>query len=116
MAELGLWQLVGLFFIIYNISWLVFLTRKHLWKVTTNAGHIFALNVFFTYAAYSFFLTLQMDFEALPSGNIMEILYNFVIQLLAVIGRLTNRNCTFPEDNGHENYGDKYSGTDYLSP
>ena len=39
------WFLTDLLDFFYQLSWLVFLTRKHYGQVTSTAGHIFELNV-----------------------------------------------------------------------
>ncbi len=66
--------LVDLFNLIYNLTWLVFLIRRHYGKVTTTAGHIFELNVLLNATISNFNLILLMDLEVLPAGIMAEIL------------------------------------------
>ena len=68
------WLLVDLFNLIYNLTWLVILTRQHYGKVTTTAGHIFELNVLLNVTISNFFMTLFVDLEVLPSSIMPEIL------------------------------------------
>lgn len=74
--------------VIYNLSWLVFLTKKHYGQVTTKAGHIFELNVLVNYILYSLLMILLVDLEVLPWGTMSEILQTmlFFNYLLAVAG------------------------------
>lgn len=65
--------LVGFLFLIYNITWLVFLIRKHYGQVTTKAGHIFELNVQLNAAIYNLFM-LTMDMEVLPRNAVTKAL------------------------------------------
>ena len=67
------WFLVDLINLIYNLTWLVFLTYKHYGQVTTTAGHIFELNVLLNVTITNFFLILIVDLELLPKGTISEI-------------------------------------------
>ena len=58
------WLLVDLLSLIYNLTWLVFLTRKHYGQVTTTAGHIFELNVLLTSIinTISFIIIVMMQY------------------------------------------------------
>ena len=66
--------LVDLFNLIYNLTWLVFLTHKHYGRVTTRAGHIFELNVLLNATIINFLWILLVDLELLPSSIMSEIL------------------------------------------
>ena len=68
------WLLVDLLTFIYNLTWLVFLTRKHYGQVTTTAGHIFELNVLLTNTIYIFSLIIFVDLEVLPFGIMTQII------------------------------------------
>ena len=68
------WLLVDLLIFIYNLTWLVFLTRKHYGEVTTTAGHIFELNVLLTSTIYIFSLIIFVDLEVLPFGIMTQII------------------------------------------
>ena len=61
------WLATDLLFSVYNVTWLVFLTRKHYGQVTTTAGHIFELNVVLTVTLNTFMLILLVDLEVLPT-------------------------------------------------
>ncbi len=39
------WLVADLLYLFYNLTWLVFLTKKHYGQVTTTAGHIFEASV-----------------------------------------------------------------------
>ena len=66
--------LVGSFNLIYNLSWLVYLTHKHYGQVTTTAGHIFELNVLLNYTLNTLSLLLTVNLELLPWGTLSEII------------------------------------------
>ena len=84
------WFLVDLINLIYNLTWLVFLTYKHYGQVTTTAGHIFELNVLMNVTITNFVLILIVDPELLPKGIISDILDAFNIYkctfLVAIAG------------------------------
>ena len=62
-----------LFFnLIYNLTWLVFLTHQHYGQVTTTAGHIFELNVLMNVTISNFLWIVLVDI--FPSGIMSEIL------------------------------------------
>ena len=65
------WLLVDLFNLIYNLTWLVFLTHQHYGQVTTTAGHIFELNVLMNVTFWTFWIVLV---DIFPSGIMSEIL------------------------------------------
>ena len=66
--------LVDLFNLIYNLTWLVFLTHKHYGRMTTRAGHIFELNVLLNATIINLLWILLVDLELLPSSIMSEIL------------------------------------------
>ena len=66
--------LVGSFNLIYNLSWLVFLTDKHYGQVTTTSGHIFELNVLLNYTLNTLSLLVTVNLELLPWGTLSEII------------------------------------------
>ena len=73
--------LVDLFNLIYNLTWLMFLTHQHYGQVTTTAGHIFELNVQLNVTIQLLWI-LFLDMELFPLGITAEILdtanvYNF---------------------------------------
>ena len=61
--------------VIYNLTWLVFLTKRHYGQVTTTAGHIFELNVLLNININVFSTIILLDLEVLPRGIMSEILY-----------------------------------------
>merc|ERR1711894_559452 len=67
-----------IFFLIYNLTWLVFLTKRHYGQVTTTAGHIFELNVLLNYTIFNFFLILLEVLEVLPWGTMSEMIYTMM--------------------------------------
>ena len=69
------WFRVDLFFFIYHLSWLVFLTRKHIRQVTTKAGHVFEINVQLNLTLNFLLFVFTVDLKLLPIGNISEILH-----------------------------------------
>ena len=80
------WLLVDLLIFIYNLTWLVFLTRKHYGEVTTTAGHIFELNVLLTSTINNINLIIFVDLEILPLGIMTQIIetadhYSFLMAL-----------------------------------
>ena len=66
--------LVDLITLIYNLTWLVFLTKRHYGQVTTTAGHVFELNVLLNIIINVFFTIILFDSEVLPSGIMSKIL------------------------------------------
>ena len=76
--EVSEWFFVNLFYLAYNLAWLLFLTGNHYGKVTTTAGHIFELNVQLNVTVYSLFMILLVHLEVFPSGMLSEILYTTV--------------------------------------
>ena len=68
------WLLVDLLSLIYNLTWLVFLTRKHYGQVTTTAGHIFELNVLLTSTINTISFIIIVDLEILSLGIMTQIL------------------------------------------
>ena len=68
------WILIDLFVLIYNLTWLVFLTYKHYGQVTTTAGHIFELNVLLNKCLAILCLILSNDLDFLPKGSIYDFL------------------------------------------
>ena len=73
MAEVEEW--FDLLSLIYNLSWLIFLIKKHYGQVTTRAGHIFELNVLLTNTINEFLWIIFKDLQALPSGTMSEMLF-----------------------------------------
>ena len=67
--------LVDLITLIYNLTWLVFLTKRHYGQVTTTAGHVFELNVLLNININVFSTIILLDLEVLPRGIMSEILY-----------------------------------------
>ena len=57
--------LVDLAILIYNLTWLVFLTRQHYGQLTTTAGHIFELNVLLNVLMVNTIWIFLVDFEVL---------------------------------------------------
>ena len=86
--EVNEWFFVNLFYLVYNLAWLMFLTGNHYGQVTTTAGHIFELNVQLNITVYSLFMILLVDLEVFPSGMLSEILYTTVFYnyLVAMAG------------------------------
>ena len=80
--------LVDLLTLIYHISWLVFLTRKHYGQVTTTAEHIFELNVLLNYIINNLLWIILVDLEALllddVTAEILEtaMLYSFEVAIV----------------------------------
>ena len=68
------WLPVDLFNLVYNLTWLVFLTHKHYGRGTTRAGHIFELNVLLNATIINLLWILLVDLELLPSSIMSEIL------------------------------------------
>ena len=68
------WLLVDLVTLLYNLTWMVFLTCKHYGQVTTTAGHIFELNVLLNVVICNFLLILLVDLEvfSLDSTELMD--------------------------------------------
>ena len=84
------WLLLDLLNLIYNLTWLVVLTREHYGQVTTTAGHIFELNVLLTSTFNIIFIIIFLDLKILPLGIMAQILdtashYNI---LMAMAGSL----------------------------
>ena len=81
------WLCVDLFSFIYNLTWLVFLTRKHYGQVTTTAGHIFELNVLMI-TTINIFILIIFDLEIPPLGIMTQILdtANHYSVLMAMAG------------------------------
>ena len=75
LAEEWLIFALFIFFLIYNLTWLVFLTKRHYGQVTTTAGHIFELNVLLNYTIFNFFMFLLVDLEVLPWSSVSEMIY-----------------------------------------
>ena len=75
LAEEWLIYALFIFFLIYNLTWLVFLTKRHYGQVTTTAGHIFELNVLLNYTIFNFFMFLLVDLEVLPWSSVSEMIY-----------------------------------------
>ena len=69
------WLFVDLVALMYNLSWLVFLTRQHYGQVTTTAGHIFELNVLLNVNITNILMIFLLDLEVLFLGNIFELLF-----------------------------------------
>ena len=67
-----------IFVLIYNLTWLVFLTKRHYGQETTTAGHIFELNVLLNYTIVNFFLILLEVLEVLPWGTMSEMVYTMM--------------------------------------
>ena len=78
------WLLHDLVTLIYNFSWLMFLTHKHYGQVTTTAGHIFELNVLLNVTISNSLWIIFVDLEAFPFGVIQE-LFDFGV-LVAIAG------------------------------
>ena len=78
------WLLVDLFLLIYNFTWLVFLTYKHYGQVTTKAGHIFELHVQLVITVDILFWMLLIDLEVFPLGIFTEILYSNITYSLII--------------------------------
>ena len=78
LAEEWLIFALFIFFLIYNLIWLVFLTKRHYGQVTTTAGHIFELNVLLNYTIFNFFMFLLVDLEVLPWSTMSEMGYTMM--------------------------------------
>ena len=78
LAEEWLIFALFIFFLIYNLTWLVFLTKRHYGQVTTTAGHIFELNVLLNYTIFNFFMFLLVDLEVLPWSTMSEMGYTMM--------------------------------------
>ena len=78
LAEEWLIYALFIFFLIYNLTWLVFLTKRHYGQVTTTAGHIFELNVLLNYTNFNFFMFLLVDLEVLPWSMMSEMVYTMM--------------------------------------
>ena len=63
--------LVDLLILVYNLAWLVFLTKKHYGQVTTTADHLFELNVQLQNTIF-FFLWMLLDLGALDGWRTMR--------------------------------------------
>ena len=74
------WLCVDLFSFIYNLTWLVFLTRKHYGQVTTTAGHIFELNVLMI-TTINIFILIIFDLEIPPLGIMTQIRYSIQLTI-----------------------------------
>ena len=68
------WVLLDIVALIYNISWLVFLTNRHFGQVTTTAGHIFELNVLLNSVISNILWIFLVDLEVVSLGVIVELL------------------------------------------
>ena len=77
------WLLVDLIILTYNLTWMVFLTRKHYGQLTTTAGHIFELNVLVNVLIGYILWILLVDLKVL-SFESMELL-DFSV-LVAIVG------------------------------
>ena len=64
MVEVN-YVIVDILDLIYNLAWLVFLTRKHYGQVTTRAGHVFELNVLLNNNINIFMWILILDLRFL---------------------------------------------------
>ena len=73
-------------FFIYNVTWLIYLTKKHYGQVTTTAGHIFELNMLVTLTLDSIYWILLVDLELLPIGIMSDLFdrivdYSFIVAI-----------------------------------
>ena len=82
------WFLVDFFNLVYHLSWLAFLIRKHYGQVTTTAVHIFELNLQLNVTINYFLFIITVDLDVLPWGTMTEILHvtMFYSYLLAMAG------------------------------
>ena len=82
------WFLTDLFLLVYNLPWLVFLTRKHYGQVTTTAGHIFELNILLNYNVSILYFILIDDLELIPLGTMKPIFdaYTEYSLLVSMVG------------------------------
>ena len=67
------WFIVDLITLIYNLSWLVFLTHQHYGQVTTTAGHVFELNVLLNVIIGNILWIFLVDLDVFSLGVILGI-------------------------------------------
>ena len=67
------WLLVDLITLIYNLSWLAFLTHQHYGQVTTTAGHVFELNVLLNVIIGNILWIFFVDLDVFSLGVILGI-------------------------------------------